>query len=180
MVSKSWKGLLSSMSGLWIDLDLSEARRCVLFSSIMLYATYARHNLRSISLSHMDLQSEKSLLRILRKCRNLTSITINGVGLLSESLLTAMNTTTSLTELHLGAEVMILEDTIRQIMLQIPTLQCVAFLAVTLSKTRQGAWPHILPNLVAFHVRVRGEPRLLDDRVRQMVLFRRELSRSTM
>lgn len=148
---------MTSLPGLWFHLDLSDATGPVRITAVNTYLKYAHYMVKSASLVGLSLQNSKNLQNIVERCRHLVQLDINGSGLLSESLLSAIEPD-KLQVISLGRQIAITEDTMRRLLEKLPGIAEVKFGNVALSGHPRVPWPIQFPNLRILEITITDHP----------------------
>ena len=131
-VCKQWNTVMTTWHRFWIDLDFSAARRTVAPATLMRYAAYARHGVKSAVLRNIVLQATPILSKFAGKCQDLESLTLLTGGTLKDGLEKAVARMQKLRSLTLSAQVAVSLVSLKQILNSNSTLTTVCCGAVSL------------------------------------------------
>lgn len=99
-VSKQWNTFLNNWPAFWRELDFSAARGSVSTKSVFAYIERAKRGVVEIRMCGIPLQGNKTLIRILDKCKKLERIVIITGGGLGVSIARATRFATNLKSFH--------------------------------------------------------------------------------
>lgn len=116
----------------WIHLDFSAARRTVAPATLMRYAAYARHGVKTAVFKNVVLQATPILSKFGGKCQDLESLTLLSGGTLKDGLEKAVARMQKLRSLTLSDQVAVSLVSLKQVMNSNSTLTTVCCGAVSL------------------------------------------------
>lgn len=156
-VSKTWSQLLSSMPGLWTDLDFSNASKPVNLGAVRKYIKCANGTTSRVSLDRFGSNSEKIPRYVAARCARLTDLRIPG-GLIGASILEAAPCALNLRTLIISKACQISCDMVSQLLGHFPNLERAKFQSVDSSGNRPASWEVDMPNL---HTLVLDTPKII-------------------
>jgi len=116
----------------WIHLDFSAARRTVAPASLMRYAAYARHGVKTAVFKNVILQATPILSKFAGKCQDLESLTLLSGGTLKDGLEKAVARMQKLRSLTLSPQVAVSLVSLKQVLSSNSALTSVCCGAVSL------------------------------------------------
>lgn len=154
-VSKPWKRLLESSHKLWTTLDTSSTRKPISQNALKVYLRRSNYTLDNATINSRAQFDDKKWTYLMKTCKSLTHLKVNGAGLIGNSLTTALPLASSLTSIIVSANCEISLSAI------ITVLQCcqktlvdAKFLSVV-GFSGQGHWPMMLASLQSLDLRTR-------------------------
>ena len=145
-VSKTWSQLLTSMPGLWSDLDFSTAKKPVTLGAVREYVKRGNGTTTRIILDRFGSNAEKIPRYIATRCRELKDLRLSG-GLIGASILEAVPCISSLKTLIVSEPCQMSCDVASQLLTRSLNLERAEFQINTYAKNRPVRWEVDMPNL---------------------------------
>ena len=145
-VSKTWSKLLTSMPGLWSDLDFSTAKKPVTLRAVRKYIKCGNGTTTRVILDRFGSNAEKIPRYIATRCRWLKDLRISG-GLIGASILEAVPCISSLKILIVSEACQISCDAANQLLSQSLNLERAEFQIVTRRRHVPVSWEVDMPKL---------------------------------
>ena len=145
-VSKTWSQLLTSMPGLWTDLDFSTAKKPVTLGAVRKYIKRGNGTTTRVVLDRFGSNAERIPRYIATRCQWLKDLRILG-GFIGASILEAVPSISSLKTLIISEACQISCDVVSQLLSHSPNLERAEFQSVTGAKNRTVRWEVDMPKL---------------------------------
>ena len=145
-VSKQWYQLLTSMPGLWSDLDFSSARKPVSLGAVEKYVKRSNGTTTRVTLDKFGYNAERIPRYVAGRCRALNYLRISG-GFIGASILEAARRASNLRTLIISKGSEISCDVASQLLERCSNLERAEFQSVTSAKYRPSRWETDMPNL---------------------------------
>ena len=145
-VSKTWSQLLTSMPGLWSDLDFSTAKKPVTLGAVRKYIQCGNGTTTGVILDRFGSNAEKIARYIATRCRWLKDLRISG-GLIGASILEAVPCISSLKTLIVSEACQMSCDVASQLLSHSPNLERAEFQIVTRRRIVPLSWEVDMPKL---------------------------------
>ena len=145
-VSKTWSQILTSMPGLWSELDFSTAKKPVTLGAVRKYIKWGNGTSTRVVLDRFGSNSEKIPRYIATRCRWLKDFSIPG-GLIGASILEALPRISSLKTLIVSEACQISCDVVIQLLSHSPNLERAEFQVGAPAKNRYVSWEVDMPKL---------------------------------
>ena len=145
-VSKTWSQLLTSMPGLWSDLDFSTAKKPVTLRAVREYVKWGNGAHTRIILDRFGSSVEKISRYIATRCRRLKDLRLSG-GLIGTSMLEAVPCISSLKTLIISEPCQMSCDVASQLLACSLNLERAEFQIDSHAKNGLVRWEVDMPNL---------------------------------
>ena len=145
-VSKTWLQLLTSMPGLWTDLDFSIAKKPVTLGAVRKYIKRGNGTTARVVLDRFGSNAERIPRYIATRCQWLKDLRILG-GFIGASILEAVPSISSLKTLIISEACQISCDVVSQLLSHSPNLERAEFQSVIGAKNRTVSWEVDMPKL---------------------------------
>ena len=145
-VSKTWSQLLTSMPGLWSDLDFSTAKKPVTLGAVRKYIKRGNATTTRVVLDRFGSNAETIPRYIATRCQWLKDLRISG-GFIGTSILEAVPSISSLKTLIISEACQISCDVVSELLSHSPNLEHAEFQSVTGAKNRTVGYEVDMPKL---------------------------------
>ena len=145
-VSKTWSKLLTSIPGLWSDLDFSTAKKPVTLGAVRKYIKRGNGTTTRVNLNRFGSNAEKIPRYVATRCRLLRDLRISG-GLIGASIREAVPLISSLKTLIISEACQMSCDVVNQLLSHSLNLERAEFHIDTLAKISPVSWEVDMPKL---------------------------------